>query len=383
MATTGDVLDAFAYYIGHGGYCEKKDGDARYLTRAVDNFQANAGDANWTYMGKLCGINPGAWCAMMVSTAVYEACGSDRTAAKKAMWGVWPYTACNQLWDAADDAHRFYGWYQRWTLGRGDRTDYTPEAGDVVIFSDNGTIRTHTGMVYAVDGQNIYTYEGNSGSMARKRSYSLRSSYIFGYVKLDMEQDGADGIALFQKRLGVAADGVYGPVTKKAAVLAHQIYLNETYGAGLAEDGVWGPMTYYATVGLRMGDDNEDVAIWQGMLYCRAFDPQGIDGAFGRNTELATEMLQMSAGLNQTGIADRYTWAKAFGAGRPAHTVLRMGDRGAEVKYLQELLTIAGYPVKTDGSFGGCTEAAVTAFQTASGLEPDGIVGPLTWAALE
>ena len=114
MATTGDVLDAFAYYIGHGGYYEKKNGDAQYLTRAVENFQKNVGDANWTYMGKLCGINPGAWCAMMVSTAVYEGCGSDRSAAKKAMWGVWPYTACNQLWDAADDAHRFYGWYQRW-----------------------------------------------------------------------------------------------------------------------------------------------------------------------------------------------------------------------------------------------------------------------------
>ncbi len=382
MATTGDVLDAFAYYIGHGGYYEKKDGDARYLTRAVDDFHANVGDANWTYMGKVCGINPGAWCAMMVSTAVFDACGG-REAAKKAMWGVWPYAACNQLWDAADDAHRFYGWYQRWTLGRGDRTDYAPAAGDVVIFTDNGRTRTHTGMVYDVGDRTIYTYEGNSGNMARRRSYDLRSSYIFGYVKLDLPQDDLTGVALFQKRLGVTPDGIYGPETKKAAVRAHQVWLNETYGASLTEDGEWGPDTYYATVSLQEGDDNDDVGVWQGLLYCKDFDPKGLDGVFGGGTEAATESFQRSAGLHPTGAADRYTWARLLGYGRPAHTVLRRGDSGPEVKYLQRLLGNAGFPVSTDGVFGPATEAAVTAFQTANGLDPDGVVGPKTWEALE
>lgn len=382
MTTTGDVLDAFAYYIGHGGYYEKKDGDSRYLTRAVDDFQANVGDANWTYMGKVCGINPGAWCAMMVSTAVYDACGS-RDAAKAAMWGVWPYSACSQLWDAADDAHRFYGWYQRWTLGKGDRTDYAPEAGDVVIFTDNGSTRTHTGMVYDVDDRYIYTYEGNSGNMARKRSYSLRSGYIFGYVKLKLEAESLSGIALFQKRLGVTADGIYGPVTKKAAIRAHQAYLNETYGASLTEDGEWGPQTYYATVSLQEGDDCGDVGIWQGLLYCRDFDPKGLDGIFGGGTAAATETFQLAASLNPTGVADRYTWARLLGYGRPEHTTLRRGDSGAEVKYLQRLLMNAGYVVSTDGIFGAATEKAVIAFQTANALNPDGIVGAKTWEALE
>ena len=382
MATVSDVLDAFAYYIGHGGYIEKRNGDERYLTRAVENFHKNDGDGNWTYMGRLCGINPGAWCAMMVSTAVYEGCGSSTSAARAAMWGVWPYASCGQMWDAAPDTARHWGNWQRRYYGRGG-ADYTPRVGDVIVFSDDGTTRTHTGMVYAADEDTVYTYEGNSGNMARKRSYSPDSSYIYGYVNLDL--DGGDGsmIAAFQRWLGVTADGIYGPATKAAAVKAHQTYLNETYGTSLAVDGVWGPATYYATRELRKGDDNEDVKIWQGLLFCAGQDPRMLDGSFGAYTLAATEAFQEGAGLNPTGNADQYTWARMFGAGRPAHTVLRLGSAGAEVRYLQRLLTEAGYPTATDGIFGAATEASLRAFQEVNGLEPDGIAGPLTWEALE
>jgi hypothetical protein len=36
-----------------------------------------------------------------------------------------------------------------------------------------------------------------------------------------------------------------------------------------------------------------------------------------------------------------------------------------------------------DGSYGRRTRMAVIDFQSAHGLEPDGLAGPLTWAALE
>ena len=207
MATVNDVLDAFAYYIDHGGYIEKKDGDTRYLTRAVENFHKNDGDGNYTYMGVVCGINPGAWCAMMVSTAVLEGCGNDTAAARRAMYGVWPYTVCSQLWDAAPSSAKHWG---RWQLRYNGRSgaEYAPQAGDVIVFSDNGSARTHTGMVYAADSANVYTYEGNSGNMARKRSYSLGSSYIYGYVTLKLDPGESGGVAKFQRWLGVRADGI-------------------------------------------------------------------------------------------------------------------------------------------------------------------------------
>jgi peptidoglycan hydrolase-like protein with peptidoglycan-binding domain len=61
---------------------------------------------------------------------------------------------------------------------------------------------------------------------------------------------------------------------------------------------------------------------------------------------------------------------------------LQRGDEGRLVTELQQELTRHGFPVSADGEFGPATEAAVRAFQDVNGLTVDGVVGPLTWAAL-
>lgn len=62
---------------------------------------------------------------------------------------------------------------------------------------------------------------------------------------------------------------------------------------------------------------------------------------------------------------------------------LRRGSTGDAVRRLQTALTAAGFdPGPVDGIFGSRTDGAVRAFQGARGLAVDGIVGPLTWAAL-
>ncbi|WP_305042366.1 peptidoglycan-binding domain-containing protein [Geoalkalibacter sp.] len=61
----------------------------------------------------------------------------------------------------------------------------------------------------------------------------------------------------------------------------------------------------------------------------------------------------------------------------------RRGSKGEEVRRIQDRLKAQGYyDGERDGIFGGGTESAVKRFQKAQGLEPDGVVGPLTWAAL-
>jgi len=62
---------------------------------------------------------------------------------------------------------------------------------------------------------------------------------------------------------------------------------------------------------------------------------------------------------------------------------LMLCDSGIVVRSMQEGLTRAGHPVDADSFFGPSTRDAVIAFQTAQGLEVDGLFGPATAAALE
>lgn len=62
--------------------------------------------------------------------------------------------------------------------------------------------------------------------------------------------------------------------------------------------------------------------------------------------------------------------------------MLRVGSRGDDVRALHEKLAAVGFACAVDGAFGPQTAAVVT-FQKAHGLTADGVVGPMTWAALD
>ena len=68
-----------------------------------------------------------------------------------------------------------------------------------------------------------------------------------------------------------------------------------------------------------------------------------------------------------------------------ARPTLRKGSKGEDVVYLQQLLNARRYgaEIDEDGIFGLATLARVEAFQRENGLVADGIVGPMTWSALE
>lgn len=67
----------------------------------------------------------------------------------------------------------------------------------------------------------------------------------------------------------------------------------------------------------------------------------------------------------------------------PTRPTLKIGTKSDYVLHWQRYLNINGYPCgNEDGIFGKNTELAVKDWQRAHNLDPDGIIGPKTWAAL-
>lgn len=131
-------------------------------------------------------------------------------------------------------------------------------------------------------------------------------------------------------------------------------------------------------------------------------------GDFQKSTNAAVTQFQRIFNLTPDGIVGKSTWYKissiytavtrlaeldsegdTLGLGTvPPNVVLRQGSRGQDVITLQYLLNViatyySNIPRLTqDGIFGSATMQSVAAFQRMMRLEPDGIVGPLTWQAL-
>ena len=100
---------------------------------------------------------------------------------------------------------------------------------------------------------------------------------------------------------GLTADGKYGNNTKKGAIKAYQKIL------GVTADGVFGAASKAAVKTLTEGSKGNDVHILQGMLYCRGFDPNGVDGIFGPGCTKAVKNFQKSKGLGADGHAGKDT----------------------------------------------------------------------------
>lgn len=64
-------------------------------------------------------------------------------------------------------------------------------------------------------------------------------------------------------------------------------------------------------------------------------------------------------------------------------TILRLGSQGSEVTQIQGVLKLLGYySGEVNGIYDRNTSVAVSRFQQAAGLEPDGIFGAATWNLL-
>ncbi len=145
----------------------------------------------------------------------------------------------------------------------------------------------------------------------------------------------------------------------------------------------------YGTQDLVLGSSGSAVSQLQRDLTGLGFDTHGVDGWFGPKTHDAVLDFQKSQRLKEDGLVGPIT-KKALNAALATATAptdgtsyLALGSSGSAVTQLQKDLTGLGfYTNSVDGWFGPKTHAAVLDFQKSQRLKEDGLVGPITKAAL-
>lgn len=120
-------------------------------------------------------------------------------------------------------------------------------------------------------------------------------------------------------------------------------------------------------------------------LYRKGYYKGPIDGIAGPMTRKAIVAFQRSTGLEPDGVPGKRTRTALGRLGRPlfGKRDLHRGMIGFDVSVLQYLLAKRGFPPqRLNSNFGPLTEKLVRRFQRRAGIPADGIVGPLTRAAL-
>lgn len=154
------------------GYLEKRS------AASLDSKTDNGGSKNFTkYARDMCKCHAGiyvngyAWCDTFVDWCMVKAFGAEKTLELIHGWSAYTPTSAS-----------YYKQYGEW---------YTkPQKGDQIFFKDSKGDICHTGIVYAVDANYVYTVEGNTstangvvdngGSVAKKK-YALTYNRIAGY----------------------------------------------------------------------------------------------------------------------------------------------------------------------------------------------------------
>ena len=147
------------------------------------------------------------------------------------------------------------------------------------------------------------------------------------------------------------------------------------------------------------------VAQWQTQMQQRGWRIE-VDGRFGPQSDRIARQFQQEKGLTVDGIVGPETWRVTFdnstitGIAQPpqtpptsvdmptfsgeliAYSALSSLRYDSEVQAFQQRLQDLGWRIEADGLFGVRSASATRAFQQQMGLDADGVVGALTWAAV-
>lgn len=136
---------------------------------------------------------------------------------------------------------------------------------------------------------------------------------------------------------------------------------------------------------LKKGDSGEIVKVIQQRLvdlYYMDYPVQekgsyAVTSKYGQASSDAIKLFQERNDITPTGECDAVTYEKLMAASASPY-IMKKNDKCTMVKVIQTKLKEKGYMDKVTGLCGDDTITAVTNFQKANGLTPDGIAGPGT-----
>ena len=238
--TAAQAVARAQYYLGY-----KEKSSAKYISsNAKTYFTMDAGSNNYTWFNYLWGVTSASlpvdsrsWCALFVSTVLYEAAGNDKTAAKEMMHGILPYSVVNQVYDAAPSSYK--------GKSKAHGGSWTPKPGDIIVFCRSKTdeYRTHTGLIEKVVGSIIYTIEGNASNSVQELTYAETYEQIYGFVRPLYSDASTSTTTTKTAKATITLPYVGTGYTADAAYIkTAQILLNGK-GAKLDVDGECGDLT--------------------------------------------------------------------------------------------------------------------------------------------
>ena len=229
----------------------------------------------------------------------------------------------------------------------------------------------------------ILLKQGSSGLEVRKLQARLAElGYYSGGTDGIYGESTTTAVKAFQRNNGLSGDGQAGELTQT------KLYSSSAKYASSPVTTADPNQTRSMSVGMT---GNDVYALQERLIELRYLDGVA-DGVFGTETEAALIAFQKNNNLTADGVAGASTIKKINGSCKAATsasptaepTVLREGDSGERVFYLQSRLFELGYySGRIDGRFGAETTQAVKAFQKANGLSADGIVGTGTQTKLD
>lgn len=208
------------------------------------------------------------WCAPTVSAVFHELgydsicpleCSCGRMVAKAQSMGIW----------VENDA-------------------YVPSAGDIIMYdwNDNGIgddtgWPDHVGIVTNVSNSRITVTEGNNSRAVGQRVIGINNKYIRGYI-----------VPKYTQTCAPIPKPIAPAVPSKPSIPA------QTNGG-----------TFDMTIrSLHVGMKGKDVMSMQAILKAKGYDPNGIDGIYGKGCKASVEKFQHDHNFAADGICGPNTW---------------------------------------------------------------------------